>query len=267
MGLNTNANDVKLRDNRAARMGIWAIVGGTGSIITGNHFFQGDDVAGGVRKAGLVLTQSNVKTMVSANYVDNCFIEWTNEHDAQPDHDSELSFGGLTVSDNDFTSIDVAAWFRFFVVKPHGSGHYIQGLNLSGNVFKALNGNIDRVDEIDTTYATLDMGRMRNITVEGNTFNGIDQWTSNPVSLEFEELSFQSVWSCDFSGFLPFGGRARRVLGVVNQGELLNSSFQQVFSQPAVALEQGTNKDQITLTWPSACRGAVYVTARMDNPT
>ncbi len=267
IGLNTNANDVKLRDNRAARMGTWAVVGGSGSIISGNHFFQGDDVANGVRQAGLVLTQSNVKTLVAANYVDNCFIEWTNEHDDEPDHNNELSFGGLTVSDNTFTANDVAPWFRWFVVKPHGSGHYIQGLNMSGNVFKALDGNVDRVEDIDTTYASLDLGRMRNVNVTGNTFNGVSQWITNPVSLEFEQLAFQPVWTCEFGGFLPFGGRARRVESVVAEGDVLNSSLQRLYALPTVETEQGAAKDEIELNWPEGCRGKVFVTARMDNPT
>lgn len=267
IGLNTNANDVKLRDNRAARMGIWAVIGGAGSILSGNHFFGGDEAPNGVRQAGLVLSKSNVKTLVDANYVDNCFIEWTNEHDEDPDHNNELSFGGLTVSDNTFAASDVAPWFRWFVVKPHGSGHYIQGLNLSGNVFKALDGNIDRVEGIDTTYATLDLGRMRNVRVAGNAFNGVDQWIANPVGMEFETLSYQSVWTCDFAGFLPFGGRARRVDSVVTEGDIISDTLQRLYVLPNVETEQGASKDQITLNWPDDCRGRVYVTARMDNQT
>ncbi|GGE49962.1 glycosyl hydrolase family 28-related protein [Actibacterium pelagium] len=267
IGLNTNANDVKLRDNRAARMGTWAVIGGSGGIISGNHFFQGDDTTNGSRKAGLVLTQSNVKTLVVSNYIDNCFVEWTNEHDDDPDHNNEASFGGLTVTGNTFTANDVAAWFRWFVIKPHGSGHYIQGLNLSGNVFKALNGNVDRVEAVDTTHATLDLGRMRNCVVEGNTFNGIDQWCMNPVSLEFTQSSFQQVWTCDFSGYLPFGGRTRRVQSVVAESEIFSSSLQTLYEMPYVSTSEGASQDQVTLHWSSPCSGAVYVTTRMDNPT
>ena len=39
----------------------------------------------GARLAGLVLTKPNVKSVITGNYIDNTFIEWTNEHDAEPD--------------------------------------------------------------------------------------------------------------------------------------------------------------------------------------
>ncbi len=52
IGFNTNENDVKIRDNRAVRYKHFGIVGGTGNIITGNHFFQGDGSGTGERSAG-----------------------------------------------------------------------------------------------------------------------------------------------------------------------------------------------------------------------
>ena len=55
IGFNTNENDVKIRDNRAVRYKHFGIVGGTGNIITGNHFFQGDDIGTGERTAGIIL--------------------------------------------------------------------------------------------------------------------------------------------------------------------------------------------------------------------
>ena len=39
----------------------------------------------------------------TGNYIDNCFVEWTNEHDAAPDFSSEYSFGGLSLTGNVFT--------------------------------------------------------------------------------------------------------------------------------------------------------------------
>ncbi len=267
IALNTNANDAKIRDNRVVRFAHFAVLGGTGSIITANHWFQGDNETDGIRQAGIVLTQPNVKTSLTANYVDNSFVEWTNEHDPDPDHNSELSFGGLTVTGNIFTVNDVAAWFRWFVIKPVGADHFIQGLNISGNTFKSLNGNIDRVDHIDTTYATLNHGRSRNIVVQGNTFNGVTQTIANPVTLQFSELSAQSVWNCSFAGFLPFGGRARNVTAITAEERITDSGGGWVTAMPYASVEEGANQDAVLITWPVATRGRINVTARVDNPT
>ena len=43
IALNVNSNDPKLRNNRIVRFAHFAVLGGSGNIITGNHFFQGDD--------------------------------------------------------------------------------------------------------------------------------------------------------------------------------------------------------------------------------
>jgi hypothetical protein len=52
IALNTNANDVKLRDNRVVMFRHFAVLAGTGSIISGNHWFQGDETTQGVRRGG-----------------------------------------------------------------------------------------------------------------------------------------------------------------------------------------------------------------------
>ena len=67
------------------RFAHFAVVNGTGHLIHANHFFQGDDAGSGLRRAGLIFTQTNVSTVVTGNYIDNCFIEWGNEHDAAPE--------------------------------------------------------------------------------------------------------------------------------------------------------------------------------------
>jgi hypothetical protein len=142
VGFNVNANDAKIRDSRFQRLGTTMVLKGNGHLIVGNHWFQGDEVTDGPRVAGLVFTETNVKSVVTGNYIDNCFIEWTNEHDSTPDFGVEFSFGGLTITGNIFTCNDVADWFSWFVVKPYGSGHFIQGLSVTGNTFKSLNGSI-----------------------------------------------------------------------------------------------------------------------------
>jgi len=138
LALNVNNNDAKIRDNRFQRFGTTMVLKGTGHLIVGNHWFQGDEVTDGPRKAGLVFTQPNVNSIVTGNYIDNCFVEMTNEHDAAPDFSSEFSFGGLTITGNIFGAIDVASSFAWLVVKPHGPGHFLQGLTVSANSLRPL---------------------------------------------------------------------------------------------------------------------------------
>ena len=113
IGFNANANDVKIRDSRIVHFKHFCILGGSGSTITGNHWFHGDDTPDGVRKRGVVFTSPNVKSLITGNYIDNNFIDWTNEHDESPDFFNQFSFGGLTITGNIFTANDVAPWFRF----------------------------------------------------------------------------------------------------------------------------------------------------------
>ncbi|MGB0799061.1 MAG: glycosyl hydrolase family 28-related protein, partial [Planktomarina sp.] len=103
IGFNSNKNDVKIRDCRIVHFKHFGVIGGSGSTITGNHWFHGDNEPSGVRKGGIVFTSPNVKSLITGNYIDNNFIEWTNEHDATPDFYSQFSFGGLTITGNIFT--------------------------------------------------------------------------------------------------------------------------------------------------------------------
>ena len=266
IGLNVNANDVKLRDNRAVKWGHWAVVHGSGHMILGNHFFQGDNEQNGTRKAGLILTSGNAKNIVNGNHIDNTFIEWNNEHDAEPDQSSELSYGSLSIVGNLFTSSRVGSWFRFIVVKPYGPGHFINGLAVTGNAFKALDGNIDRVDALDDSIATLDFSRIRNVEWTGNTYHSVNQWTASPAVLQFNETSNLQTWVCDFSDWMPFGGRVRNVTGVVADGPLRNTNNVKEYAVPYAEPEKGTGGGEVWLTWSEPLKGKVNVVGRVDNP-
>lgn len=266
VGLNVNANDAKIRDGRFQRMGTTMVLRGNGHLIVGNHWFQGDEVTDGPRLAGLVFTETNVKSVVTGNYIDNCFIEWTNEHDATPDFGSEYSFGGLTVTGNIFTCSDVASYFSWLVVKPYGSGHFLQGLSVTGNTFKSLNGTIDRVERLDDSIASLDFSLTRNVEFSGNTFNGIAQNTINPVTLEFNQASPDANWVLDVSAYLPFGGWAREVTSLVAENPITNTSGSTVFAMPYVTTLDGPDRNLVRTSWPEAVQGRVHVTARVDRP-
>ena len=266
LGFNVNANDAKIRDNRFQRFGTTMVLHGNGHLIVGNHWFQGDNVTDGPRVAGLVFTYPNVKSVVTGNYIDNSFIEWTNEHDAAPDFAAEFSFGGLTVTGNIFTVNDAASWFSWIVVKPFGAGHFLQGLSVTGNSFKSLNGTTDRIEKVDDSIAGLVFGSVRNVVFDGNRFNGIGQVTQNPVTVEFDQASEAADWQVDISGWLPFGGKAREVTSVVSEGAITNASAAPVFAMPYVTTETGAGQNEVTLTWPEPVKGRVHVTARVDKP-
>ncbi|CUH67431.1 Pectate lyase superfamily protein [Thalassovita autumnalis] len=265
VAVNANANDVKIRDNRITQFRHFAVLGGTSSIITGNHWFLGDNEPDGVRVAGLVLTATQNRATINGNYVDNCSIEWSNEHDPEPDFASEFSFSALNITDNIFQSIGSAPWSRFIVIKPHGPGHFINGLTIAGNMFRAIHGNLDRVDLVDTTFADLDYSRIRNVLVQGNSFQSITQGIENPARISHDQNALDNVWTVDCSGPLPFGGYAQNVDSVVARGKIANAANVANYDFPYVSTEQGTNRDRITLRFSENTVGSVTVLARIDN--
>ena len=267
IAFNVNKNDTKIRDNQAVKFAHFAVMGGSTHVITGNHWYQGDTEPNGIRQAGIVFTGINLVTSINGNYIDNSFIELTNEHDAQPDLGVEFTFGGLTIVGNNFISINVAPWFRWIVVKPYGAGHSVQGLHVIGNSFRALNGTVDRIEEADTTFAPLNFGLMRNVSFENNTFNNVTQWSMSPVTLEHNEVSNQQNWTLDFAPYLPFGGWARKVVSVVSEGQITSNTGGRVDAMPYTQKQIGPDKSQVRLNWPVPCHGKVQVTARVDNPT
>jgi len=264
VALNSNGNDVKLRENWASQFRHFAILSGSNNIVSGNHFYQGDGVANGIRLAGLAMTKSNTATTVVGNYVDNCFLEWTNEHDPTPDFTSGFGFSALSVSDNVFLSGAVANWFAYLVIKPFGSGHGISNLTVNGNTFRSINGTINRVERIDTSYADIDRTRLRHIQFMGNNFNNIKTRSQNPLRLSHTQNSASSVWSIETGGQLPFTGYARDVEALVAKSEIRSSSNQKTYHMPYVTLEKGSAKDRVNLNWPSAVKGKMGLKIRCD---
>ncbi len=268
IGFNINANDPKIRENRAVRFKHWGVISGGGGLIVGNHFFQGDPMGGGIRTAGLVIAQNHPKTSIVCNYIDNCSIDWTNEHDATPDIVNGFSFGGLTITANHFTSSESVAWFSWLQLKPHGTGHFINGLNISGNVFKALTGpNLERVDRVDSSIAGMLPERYRNINVSGNTFTNVDEPFMNPVHLVAAQGSVSTSWRTDAAQFLPFEGSARNMTAAVPEGAIKNGSNAKVYTQPYFEGEKGAGGTAFDLFWSEPVKGSVRCTIRCDDFT
>jgi hypothetical protein len=262
--LNTAGNDIKLRNNRATYFRHFAVIGGTGSLITGNHFFQGDSSGLGLRTAGIVLAAPNTRAIINGNYVDNCSIEWTNEYDNEPDFSSELSFSQLNLTDNVFLCGHTVSWFSFLVVKPYGAGHHINQTTVQGNLFRTIGGAIERVERVDTTFADMNYDRITDLTFDNNMFKLIDTVTQNPLLITHDEGSEAQVWTVDCAPMLPFGGWAQTVESLQPIGAVRNASNNVERAMPYVNVKQGANKDQVQIVWGQPVRGKAVVKVRVD---
>ena len=264
IGFNANANDVKIRDNRTSKFKHFCVLAGSGSLISGNHWFHGDDEVNGVRMGGIVITLPNPKTIFTGNYCDNNFIEWTNEHSSEPALGAQFSFGGLTITGNMFTTNDVADWMNFIVIKPYGPNHYINGFAVVGNVFRSLNGRIDRVENVDTTFADLDFSRTRGLQFTANTFHNVSEPVQNPAYLSHTQATAATTWTMDTGTYLPFGGRARFVDAVMPEGAITDAANARVHDFPWAEGEQGANLRSVHLNWRVPVKGSVRYQVRMD---
>ncbi|RKF14934.1 right-handed parallel beta-helix repeat-containing protein [Roseovarius spongiae] len=266
IALNANQNDVKLRNNRVTRFRHFAILAGSSNIVTGNHWFQGDSSNDGTRSAGLVLTRTNCRTTIDANYIDNCFIEWSNEHDSAPEYASEFSFSALNVTSNVFLAGNVAPWFTFIVVKPHGAGHYLNGMTVTGNSFRIIDDPIDRVDAVDTTFADFDYNRIKNINFSDNTFGNILHPVQSPAMIEYDQTVAAEAWTIDLADKMPFGAFAQTVEAAIPAGPLRDGAGGIVHVAPYYQAKQGPESNQIRLRFGTPVRGTVTVRVRMDDP-
>ncbi|MBE1283573.1 MAG: right-handed parallel beta-helix repeat-containing protein [Rhodobacteraceae bacterium] len=264
IGVNVNANDVKIRNCRATRFKHFALLSGDNSLVIGNHFFQGDAIANGVRSAGIVVVGTYTSCTITGNYADNAYIEWTNETDPTPDYVNGFSFSSMVISDNIFLSGEVASWFSYIVVKPYGTGHFLNGVTITGNKFRSINGTIDRAERVDTSFADLNYERMKNVTFEGNTFHNVLAVTSSPLRVEHTQSTAAATWTVPTSGRLPFESFTRNVDSVIAITPITTSSGSRRYLSPHVDRLQGTNKDSVRLNWGEAVKGTVNCIVRMD---
>ena len=266
IGFNANSNDLKVRDNRVMHFRHFAVMAGSSSIIAGNHVFQGDNGPVGPRLPGFVMTRTNNRATITGNYICDCSVEWSNEHDAAPEFGSEFSFSAFSITDNIFLSQSTAPWFTFITVRPHGPGHFIDGLIVTGNTFRLIDGPIDRVEGIDTTFADLDFSRFRNITFRDNAFNNVQIQAQSPLVLRHDQVTPAQVWTVAPAPKLPFGAWAQTVESAIPEGPIARADGSAQFGTPYYLPRQGPERDQITLHWPEPVSGSVRVTVRIDNP-
>lgn len=266
IGFNVNANDSKIRNNRSAYLAHFGIFAGGSHIVMGNHLFPDSRTASPMRRAGFIFTTPNVRGFVIGNYIDHHFIELSNEYDENPNSGSSYTFGGLTISGNLFLYADPSPAFRFITVSPKGSGHSLNGLVVSNNVFRSSQAALERVEMVDTSNGTLNTGSFRNVVFANNTFTGVSQATVSPIYVEHTQNTASATWVVDATAYLPFTGRSRNVEAVVLEGPLRNAANVVQWAQPYVEVEQGAGNRLVNLQWPSAVKGRAIVTVRCDNP-
>ena len=170
-------------------------------------------------------------------------MEWTNEHDSTPDYRVGFGFSALSVTNNVFLCGDTADWFSYIVIKPHGTGHSISGLDITGNTFRVVNGKIDWIERVDTIFSDIVYSKLHNIRIEGNSFHNIKTHVANPVTKVHQQSSPDSIWRVTFDGALPFQGYARSVTSVVAKGNLKNGSSITRCTAPNVLTSRGAGKD------------------------
>ncbi|CUH28026.1 Pectate lyase superfamily protein [Jannaschia seosinensis] len=265
IGFNVNSNDAKIRNNRAVMFRHFAVMGGAGHIVTGNHFFQGDAQSLGQRTAGMVFADAQAKTVFTSNYVDNAYIEWTNEYDPAPDFQSEFSFGGFQIVGNIFYSSNVPSSYAPIHIKPYGPGHFINGMTVMGNSFKTVQGQqLDRVDFVDTTHADLDYSRFVDVNVSSNTFHAVRDRFENPIVTSVTQNTAGRTWTSNLNDRLPFRAAARAVVAVTPDGPIRRSDNSVAFAAPWTAAGLGSNQQSIQLNWEDPVKGKVHVTVRCD---
>ena len=267
IAINVNGNDTKIRNSRFVRFGHFMVANGNGHMISGNHWFQGDSATSGVRFAGLVLTSCNLQVNVTGNYVDNATIEWTNEHSAYPNYNPQFySFGGLTITGNTFLCSNVVPGFSWLVIKPYGTGQFLQGLTVMGNVFKCSVGRVTRIDRVDATIAGLNHASARNVVFSGNSFTGVDTFVANPVTITHAQNTAAAKWVVDTATSLPFGAFALKVDSVIAETPVRGAGGNILSEMPFVSAREGTSQANVGLNWSAPASGRMAVRIRMDNP-
>lgn len=263
VALNSNANDIRIRHCRAARFLHFAVLGGTNVMFHANHIYQG--VEGSTsRLAGVVFTEAKTNSSVCGNYIDNCWVELSNEHSININSSSVI--GSITIDGNTFFAANMAGDFRFIKIRPYASGMGLTDVTVTDNTFRVTGGSITRAEGLATANGDLDPTRFRNIAFTGNGYDSITVPAYNPLRVEASRSSGQAStsWLVSSENQLPFGANALGVDAVVATSEIKTSGGASIGDMPWTLNEQGTQKQAVSLRWPQLAHGSVAVTMRGD---
>ena len=267
IAFNTNFNDIKIRDNQSVRFKHFGVIAGGGHILTGNHFWQGDSAPSGDRTAGIIFTSRNPASVVTGNYIDNCFIDVSNVHAKYTNVGSgTVPFGSLSITGNIFIVSDVPPWFTFIRLSPYGSGHHIDGISVVGNTFKEItNSPITRAETVDTSNGNFNHSLTKNVVFQGNSYSGVNQRTENPAYVDMTQTAAATTWSFTHATKAPFGGQVRGVESWSAVGPIKDGANAVKFESPYFLLAQGAAGNVMSVKWPAARKGRLQMKLRTDS--
>ncbi|MEL7463211.1 MAG: right-handed parallel beta-helix repeat-containing protein [Pseudomonadota bacterium] len=263
IALNSNANDIRIRHCRAARFRHFAVLAGTNAMVHANHFFQGVEGSSS-RLAGIVFTEAKTNSTITGNYVDNCWLEFSNEHSQTINSGSVL--GSATIDGNTFFAANMASSFTFILLRPYAAGMGLTDMTVSDNTFRVVSGSITRVESITNVEGNLDPTRYRNVSFVGNGYDSVTTPTYNPLQVEFTQSAgaASTGWLVESDNRLPFFGRALSCDSMVPTSEIRNANGSTNSDFPWVQPQQGAAGRGVAIRWPQATSGSATVTLRGD---
>ena len=263
VAMNFNSNDVRVRHCRGSRFKHFAVFAGGNVMFHSNHFFQG---GGGStsRTAGVIFGDGIVNSSVTGNYVDNCWIEMTNEY--KENLSGNRILGGIVIDSNVFLSVGGLNDFSFIRMRPHTTDGKIRNIAITDNTFRASGGSIDRVEDVVSDQGAMDPLDYTDIKMTGNVFNGVINRAANPIRVEFQKSSStpSSTWTAPGGAKLAFDGVARSADAILPIGAIKNSGGSEVHIQPHITPLQGADDQSINVNWGSAVSGKIAITMRCD---
>lgn len=264
VAVNINGPGGVVRDTRFQGFGAALVLGGENHRIEGSRFCAGAGTGRTPRGTGVVFTSAAPRSVIEGNDFRDCAIEMTNQHTAFPDADGGQSLGDVTVTGNVFSATDTADFNAWIILKPFGSGQSIRGLRVTGNTFCSLAGQVERIERVDESLASLDVSRFDAVEFANNTFRNIRHGATNPATLTFDQPAPSAIWPLDPSARLPFGGQVRTVTSIVAVGALRDAAGRRLTESPSVGDTDDPNMHRATLRWSRAVRGRIRVTLRCD---
>ena len=264
VAISVNGDNVRLRNSRGEDFRHFAVISGRSSVVSGNQITQADTATSGARTAGIVLARAACEAQITGNSIADAFVEWTNEREPEPDYVDGESFAGLSVTNNVMVCSDVAPSFGFVVVKPFGSGHFINGLTVAGNSFWSESVTIERADRVDASFAPLANAALKAVHFAGNSFHNVITAAQNPLVVRHSQNTAAQVWTVESGGALPFAAQALGVDSAIQIARPRNESNVTSYAAPYALTQQGGAGDQVQLIWPEPVLGEAAVVMRCD---
>ena len=266
IGFNANGNYLRVHDCTFSHLTQFAVIAGAGCAITGNEWTNSHAVERTRPQGGLILSKPLCASVVTANSFMNGAIIWTSEH-ANAQHGQQPStFGGLTVTGNSFTTNALAHWITFLQIAPYGEAHVLDGMSVVGNVFRSVNGQINRVEMLDTQCGELALDHLKAVSFSANTFHGVRDPATNPANLVHDQRDPATKWVAQTQPNLPFDGLAKWVESASAVGPQTDEKGEDVYAPLRFAPKKGADGRHVHFTWPKPLSGRVRYQVRMDDP-